>query len=58
MCDLDKIEICPVCGRETTWGSMVWLEGLCTCPECYKIRRAELDEQMQLKREKLDEQDD
>lgn len=30
---------CPKCGKLCDWGSMIWLNGRCTCPECYEKRR-------------------
>lgn len=41
--DFDRPEICPVCGCSTTYGEMIWLYGIATCPKCYEIRRAMLD---------------
>ena len=37
---------CPMCHKETDWGSMIWLNGQWTCPGCYAIKRAELDASM------------
>lgn len=54
MDDFDRIKICPICKKETTWGSMIWLEGLCTCPGCYKIHRAELDKVLEAQRKMQD----
>lgn len=36
---------CPYCHKRCEWGSMIWLNGLCTCPQCYEHRRRELDQQ-------------
>lgn len=36
---------CPDCHKRCEWGSMIWLNGLCTCPQCYEHRRRELDQQ-------------
>ena len=40
---IDRIEICPMCGHKTTYGEMIWLFGIATCPKCYELRRAMLD---------------
>ena len=34
------LKVCPLCGVLDDWDSMIWLEGLCTCKECYEKRRA------------------
>jgi len=39
----DILSKCPMCGRDVLWGNMIWLNGQCTCPRCYEIKRAELD---------------
>jgi len=40
----DPVE-CPDCHKRCEWGSMIWLNGHCTCPQCYEQRRRELDQQ-------------
>ena len=40
---MNEKKICPMCHKETDWGSMIWLNGQCTCPNCYAIKRADLD---------------
>lgn len=35
----DGYKICPDCGKITAWDIMIWLDGKCTCPKCYEIRR-------------------
>ena len=40
---LDEIKKCPVCGCDVVYGDMIWLNGQCTCPECYQKKRDELD---------------
>lgn len=39
----DPVE-CPDCHKRCEWGSMIWLNGHCTCPDCYEQRRRELDQ--------------
>lgn len=34
---------CPICKRKVLWDNMVWLNGQCTCPECYMQKRAAED---------------
>ena len=33
------MSVCPDCKKECVWDDMVWLNGRCTCPNCYKHRR-------------------
>ena len=40
---LDEIKKCPVCGCDVTYGDMIWLNGQCTCSDCYAKKRDELD---------------
>lgn len=40
--------ICPMCRKETDYMSMVWLDGLCTCPSCYEARKK--DEELIMKK--------
>lgn len=39
----DNIRQCPRCKRNVLWDNMIWLNGECTCPECYMQKRAEED---------------
>jgi len=40
--ELEEIKDCPMCKKPIKYGLMVWLDGLCTCPECHKARRDDL----------------
>ena len=40
---LNKIVKCPICGKDVKEGDRIWLDGLATCPNCYKARREQLD---------------
>ena len=40
---LEKIVECPKCHKGVKYGNMIWLNGECLCPQCYDIKRAELD---------------
>lgn len=37
--------ICPDCQQSVNYDDMIWLNGKCTCPQCYIKRRAKLDAQ-------------
>lgn len=37
----DPVE-CPDCHKRCDWGSMIWLNGHCTCPQCYENRKKSL----------------
>lgn len=37
--------ICPDCQQSVKYDDMIWLNGRCTCPQCYIKRRAQLDAQ-------------
>ena len=41
--EMDRLVTCPACGRKTTYGSMMWLNGQSACPACYMARRAAAD---------------
>lgn len=38
----DDPEICPDCNEVVEYGDMIWLNGKCTCSDCYNIRSKEL----------------
>ena len=38
---LDEVKDCPICGKKVVYGDMIWLNGQCTCPECYQKKRDE-----------------
>lgn len=44
-----EIKKCPMCGRETLWDEMIWLNGECTCPTCYGYKRRALDREPHLR---------
>ena len=37
--------LCPDCQQSVNYDDMIWLNGKCTCPQCYIKRRAQLDAQ-------------
>lgn len=36
---LNDIVKCPMCGKDIRYGDMIWLDGGCTCEDCYKQKR-------------------
>lgn len=40
---LDRIVKCPECGQDVRDGDRIWLNGKCTCPDCYTYERQKLD---------------
>ena len=38
---VEELKECPMCGKLYVWENMIWLDGLCTCPECYEKRKNE-----------------
>lgn len=40
---MDEMKECPMCFKMVEWGEMIWLNGICTCPECYEKRRKQID---------------
>lgn len=34
---MDEIVICKWCGKSVYFGDMIWLNGKCLCPDCYKL---------------------
>ena len=34
--ELLEIKKCKYCNREVEYGDMIWLNGKCMCPTCYK----------------------
>lgn len=43
---LNQIVLCPKCGNEVIDGDRIWLNGECLCPACYKVKRAQLDNEL------------
>lgn len=39
------IVLCPDCQNSVNYDDMIWLNGRCTCPQCYIKRRAHWDAQ-------------
>ena len=50
-----EIKICPMCKKEVLWDNMIWLEGQCTCPQCYQHKRMLLDREIKAQRRDDDE---
>jgi len=48
---INDIVECPVCECDVKWGLMVWLNGKCTCPDCYE--RELLDMKIKMKRKEI-----
>ena len=42
---------CPMCHETVNYWDMTWLDGLCTCVDCYYKRRYDKDIQKEYKRE-------
>lgn len=40
---LDEIKLCPWCHKDVKYGEMIWLDGDCLCPDCYKHKRQKYD---------------
>lgn len=53
----DEIRICPMCGNKTLWGEMIWLNGKCTCPSCYRLHGKRALKTKQLMNDLLEEDD-
>lgn len=32
---LDELKTCPICRQQVRYGSMIWKDGICMCPNCY-----------------------
>ena len=30
---------CKYCGNTAKYGDLIWLNGKCMCPECYRVER-------------------
>ena len=41
--EMNELVICKYCGRTTTYGELIWLNGKCLCPQCYLKERAKED---------------
>lgn len=41
----EDFRLCPDCQHSVNYDDMIWLNGRCTCPQCYIKRRAQLDAQ-------------
>jgi len=52
--ELEEIKKCPTCKSMVKYGDMIWLNGLCTCPKCYEVRREDLDKCIELDRLKAE----
>lgn len=33
---------CPECGELVDWDTVIWLNGKCTCPDCYERIRLKI----------------
>ena len=40
---LSEKKQCPVCQEMTTYGEMIWLDGVCMCPRCYAARKRDIE---------------
>lgn len=42
--EFDEIVTCKKCKGHSKWGAMIWLNGECMCPDCYR-KKVEENEQ-------------
>jgi protein-arginine kinase activator protein McsA len=40
--EMDEVVTCKYCGKTSTFGQMMWLEGRCECPDCYRDHYAQV----------------
>ena len=49
---MNEMVVCKLCGRETLYGELTWLNGKCMCPRCYEHERAAEDAKINAERMK------
>lgn len=43
--EMNQIVNCKYCGRSVLYGELIWLEGKCMCPCCYRKEREKRDKE-------------